>query len=61
MATSVRLRSVMASGRSVPGELSQCRPAGPLGEKLATKARDEAALNQKRGYPLAFHLENPVT
>jgi hypothetical protein len=44
-----------------PGFLAAWRPSGPLGEKLVAKARDEAALNQKRGYPLAFHLENPVT
>ena len=45
----------------VPGFLASWRPSGPLAEKLASKARDEAALNQKRGYPLPFHLENPVS
>jgi hypothetical protein len=45
----------------VPGFLAAWRPSGVLGEKLTAKARDEAALNQKRGYPLPFHLENPVT
>ena len=45
----------------VPGFLSKWRPSGKLGEKLVSKAIDESALNQKRGYPLPFHLENPVT
>jgi len=45
----------------VPGFLAAWRPSGQLGEKLTTLARKEAALNQKRGYPLAFQLENPVT
>jgi hypothetical protein len=44
----------------VPGFLSAWRPSGKLGEKLAKKAGDESALNQKRGYQLPFHLENPV-
>ena len=43
------------------GFLAVWRPSGQLGEKLTTLARNEAALNQKRGYPLAFQLENPVT
>ena len=45
----------------VPGFLAQFHPAGKLSEQLLTKARDEASLSQKRGYPLPFHLENPVT
>jgi hypothetical protein len=44
----------------VPGFLAAWRPAGKLGEKLGAVARAEAALNQKRGYPLAFRLENPI-
>jgi hypothetical protein len=45
----------------VPGFLAASRPSGQLGEKLTMLARNEAALNQKRGYPLPFDLENPVT
>ena len=45
----------------VPGFLAAFRPTGKLSEQLVAKARDEASLNQKRGYPLPFHLENPVT
>ena len=45
----------------VPGFLASFQPSGKLSEQLVAQARDEAALNQKRGYPLPFHLENPVT
>ena len=44
-----------------PGFLAKFQAAGKLSEQLVTKAREEAALNQKRGYPLPFHLENQVT
>lgn len=43
-----------------PGFLSYFRPNGPLAERLVARARDEAALNLKRGYILTFALENPV-
>lgn len=44
-----------------PGFLAAWTPVGPLEEKLISKARDEAAKSRKRGYPLAFALENPLT
>jgi hypothetical protein len=42
-----------------PGFLAQWRPQGTLEGKLVDRARSEAALNLKRGYPLPFALENP--
>jgi hypothetical protein len=45
----------------VPGFLDAWRPNGKLGEKLTALARNESSLNRKRGYPLPFHLENPVS
>ena len=44
----------------VPGFLSTYQPRGSLETKLIDLARAEAALNVKRGYPLAFWLENPI-
>ncbi|MEX2264702.1 MAG: hypothetical protein WD696_22300 [Bryobacteraceae bacterium] len=42
----------------VPGFLAGWTPEGRLEEKLIGKARAESELNLKRGYPLAFQLEN---
>lgn len=44
-----------------PGMLEVWKVEGALEEKLVEKARDEAARNLKRGYPLPFMLENPLT
>jgi hypothetical protein len=44
-----------------PGLLAKWQPRGSLEEKLIGLARSESALNLKRGYPLAFRLENPIT
>ena len=43
-----------------PGFLSILQPKNSLEVKLVEKARAESALNQKRGYPLIFQLENPL-
>ncbi len=44
-----------------PGFLEVWKTEGGLGEELVEKARDESARNLKRGYPLPFMLENPLT
>jgi hypothetical protein len=44
-----------------PGLLEVWKTQGGLEEKLVEKARDESARNLKRGYPLPFMLENPLT
>jgi hypothetical protein len=43
-----------------PGFLQRWRSQGSLEGKLVERARSEAALNLKRGYPLPFALENPA-
>jgi len=41
-----------------PGFLAAMASCGGLGrENRRATAKDEAALNQKRGYPLALHLK----
>lgn len=44
-----------------PGFLAAWKTSGPIEEKLIQRAKDESALNLKRGYMLPFALENPVT
>jgi hypothetical protein len=43
-----------------PGFLAHWSPRGTVEEKLVGHAQSEAALNQKRGYPLIFCLENMI-
>jgi hypothetical protein len=43
-----------------PGFLEVWKAQGGLEEKMVDKAREESALNLKRGYPLPFLLENPL-
>jgi hypothetical protein len=45
----------------VPGTLAKWKAAGPNEERLTALAREEAARDQARGYPLAFQLEAPIT
>jgi hypothetical protein len=42
-----------------PGFLDAWKTKDGLEEKLVQLAREESARNLKRGYPLAFQLENP--
>jgi hypothetical protein len=41
-----------------PGFLAAWKPQGSIEGKLIERARQESELNLKRGYPLAFALEN---
>ncbi len=43
----------------VPGLLSEWRPDDSLESELIDRARQEAALSEERGFPLAFRLANP--
>jgi hypothetical protein len=43
-----------------PGFLAALRPAGKTEERLIVRAREEAAGSLRRGYTLAFDLENPL-
>lgn len=45
----------------VPGFLAAWKPAGDLEGKLVSRAAAESAENLKRGHPLAFRLQDPVT
>lgn len=44
-----------------PGLLEGWQPAGPVEADLIEHARREAAATKRRGYPLAFRLEDPRT
>ena len=44
-----------------PGLLAAWKTQGALEAELMEHARNEAALNVQRGYPLAFRLQNPRT
>jgi hypothetical protein len=53
--------AIVFSDWFVPGLLAKWQSRGKLEGKLIELARAESALNFKRGYPLAFRLDNPLT